>query len=102
MGASPLSGHLRTPGDLLRFAAFPPEWASPGGRRVFVPTRGNSMAKSLKLVEILGAETSDGSERAERLQEVVMGETPRGHVGGTRSVRPVKRAKRGCVERVSG
>ena len=59
------------------------------------------MAKSLKLVEILGGETSDGSERAERLQEVVMGETPRGHVGGTRSVSLVKGAKRGCVERVS-
>ena len=59
------------------------------------------MAKSLKLVEILGGEKSDGIERAERLQEVVMGEPPRGHVGGTRSVSPVKRAKRGCVERVS-
>ena len=45
--------------------------------------------------------TSDGSERAERLQEVVMGESPRGRVGGTRTVSPVKRAKRGCVERVS-
>ena len=30
-----------------------------------------------------------------------MGEPPRGRVGGTRSVRPVKRAKRGCVESVS-
>ena len=99
MGASPLSGHLRTPSDLLSFAAFPPEWASAGGRRVLVPTRGNSMAKSLKLGDILGGETFHGSERAERLQEVVMGESHRGRVGVTRSVSPVKRAKRGCVER---
>ena len=40
MGASPLSGHLWTSGDLLSSAAFTPEWASPGGRRVFVNTVG--------------------------------------------------------------
>ena len=88
MGASALSGHLRTPGDLLSFAAFPPKWASPGGRRVFVPTRGNSMAKSLKLGDILGGETSDGSERAERLQEIVMVESPRGRAGGNSKRQP--------------
>ena len=49
----------------------------------------------------MGGETSDGSERAERLQEVVMDESHGGRVGVTRSVSPVKRAKRGCVERVS-
>ena len=59
------------------------------------------MAKSLKLGDILGGETFHGSERAERLQEVVMGESHRGRVGVTRSVSPVRRAKRGCVERVS-
>ena len=54
-------------------------------------------------MKFLGGEggTSDGSERAERLQVVVMGESPRGRVWGTRTVSPVKQAKRGCVERVS-
>ena len=79
VGASVLSGHLRTPGDLLSFRAFPPERASPGGRRVFVPTRGNRMAnKTLKLGDILGGEKSDDANGVKRMQEVVLEES--GHV----------------------
>ena len=52
--ASPLSGHLRTPGDLLSIAAFPAGIGVARSARCFCPTRGNSMAKSLKLGEILG------------------------------------------------